>query len=88
MLHRRGVPVTLSTDDLTVSDITLSEEYSAAVTEIGLRLDELWAINRGALAHAFADSATVARLTCRVRRVGRRRAGRRAGAGGNAGPAA
>jgi adenosine deaminase len=63
VLHRRGVPVTLSTDDLTVSDITLSEEYEAAVTEIGLRPDELWAIDRGALAHAFADGATIARLT-------------------------
>ncbi len=61
-LHRRGVPVTLSTDDLTVSDITLSEEYLAAVTEIGLRLDELWALDRAALDIAFADDATVAPL--------------------------
>ncbi len=30
-LHRLGVPVTLSTDDMTVSDITLSEEYENAV---------------------------------------------------------
>ena len=63
ILHRRGVPVTLSTDDLTVSDITLSEEYAAAVTEIGLTLRELWAIDRRALAVAFADAATRARLT-------------------------
>ena len=45
-LHRRGVAVTLSTDDLTVSDISLSEEYAAALDEIGLRPDELWAIDR------------------------------------------
>ena len=62
LLHRRGVPVTLSTDDLTVSDITLSEEYLAAVTENGLHLDELWAINRRGLAAAFADEVTIGRL--------------------------
>ena len=63
ILHRRGVPVTLSTDDLAVSDITLSEEYLAAVTEIGLTLPELWAIDRRALAVAFTDEPTRARLT-------------------------
>ncbi len=56
-LHRAGVPVTLSTDDATVSDITLSEEYRHAVDEIGLTLPELWAIDRHALDAAFADDA-------------------------------
>ena len=56
------MPVTLSTDDLTVSDISLSEEYQAAVSEIGLGLDEAWAINRRALDVAFADAAAIARL--------------------------
>jgi adenosine deaminase len=56
-LHRLGVPVTLSTDDTTVSDITLSQEYENAVTEIGLTMDELWAIDRHALDVAFADPA-------------------------------
>ncbi len=58
-LHRRGVPVTLSTDDPTVSDITLSEEYLRAVGEIGLSLPELWTIDRHALEAAFADEATL-----------------------------
>jgi len=61
-LHRAGVPVTLSTDDLTVSDITLSEEYRNAVERIGLTLPELWAIDRFALDVAFADEATLAPL--------------------------
>jgi len=61
-LHRMGVPVTLNTDDLTVSDLTLSEEYVAAVEEIGLTLPELWAIDRHALDVAFADEATLAPL--------------------------
>jgi adenosine deaminase len=54
-LHRLGVPVTLSTDDTTVSDITLTEEYRRALTDVGVTLPELWAINRGALDVAFAD---------------------------------
>ena len=61
-LHRQGVPVTLSTDDLTVSDVTLSEEYVRAVERIGLTLRELWAINRGAVDAAFAEAATRARV--------------------------
>ncbi|HXG39567.1 MAG TPA: adenosine deaminase [Candidatus Limnocylindrales bacterium] len=54
-LHRAGVRVTLSTDDLTVSDVTLSEEYGRAVEQVGLTLPELWAIDRRALDVAFAD---------------------------------
>ena len=61
-LHRAGVPVTLSTDDLTVSDLTLSEEYRNAVERIGVTLPELWAIDRFALDVAFADEATLAPL--------------------------
>ena len=53
------MPVTLNTDDTTVSDITLSEEYVNAVEAIGLTLPELWAIDRYALDVAFADEATV-----------------------------
>jgi adenosine deaminase len=61
-LHRAGVPVTLSTDDLTVSDITLSEEYARATQRIGLSLPELWAIDRRALDVAFADEPVLAPL--------------------------
>jgi adenosine deaminase len=61
-LHRTGVPVTLSTDDSTVSDISLSEEYRRAVERIELTLPELWTIDRHALDVAFADEATLAPL--------------------------
>jgi adenosine deaminase len=54
-LDRVGVSVTLNTDDTTVSDITLSEEYLKAVTTIGLTVPELWAMDRRALDVAFAD---------------------------------
>ncbi len=58
-LHRAGVPVTLSTDDLTVSATTLGEEYERAIEQIGLTLPELWAIDRRGLDVAFADAATL-----------------------------
>ncbi|HEY5629550.1 MAG TPA: adenosine deaminase [Candidatus Limnocylindrales bacterium] len=61
LLHA-GVRVTLSTDDLTVSDVTLSEEYVRAVERIGLTLPELWAMDLAALDAAFCDGATSARL--------------------------
>jgi adenosine deaminase len=61
-LHRAGVPVTLSTDDLTVSDISLSDEYERAVGRIGLSVEELWSIDRHALEVAFADDASLAPL--------------------------
>jgi adenosine deaminase len=56
-LDRVGVSVTLNTDDTTVSDITLSEEYLKAVTTIGLTVPELWEMDRRALDVAFADEA-------------------------------
>jgi adenosine deaminase len=61
-LHRFGVPVTLSTDDTTVSDLTLTDEYKRALDPIGLTLPELWAIDRHALDVAFADVPTLDRL--------------------------
>ncbi len=61
-LHRAGVPVTLSTDDTTVSDVTLTEEYGRALAEIGLKLPELWAIDRFALDVAFAGESTLGPL--------------------------
>jgi adenosine deaminase len=52
-LARAGVPVTLSTDDRTVSDLTLVREYENASVEMGLSAPELWAINMHALRVAF-----------------------------------
>ena len=61
-LHRFGVPVTLSTDDTTASDLSLTDEYERAIDQIGLTLDELWAVDRHALDVAFADEPTLDRL--------------------------
>ncbi len=62
-LHRLGVPVTLSTDDTTVSDLSLTDEYERALDVIGLTVDELWAVDRFGLDVAFADRATIDQLT-------------------------
>jgi adenosine deaminase len=52
-LLRAGVPVTLSTDDRTVSELTLVREYERAVEVLGLSLAELWRMNMHALRAAF-----------------------------------
>ncbi len=61
-LLQAGVRATLSTDDLTVSDISLSDEYERAVTMIGITLPELWAMNLGAADAAFCDPSTRRRV--------------------------
>jgi adenosine deaminase len=61
-LHRAGVSVTLSTDDTTVSDVSLSEEYARAIDQNGLSPAELWAMDRRGLDVAFADEAALAPL--------------------------
>ena len=57
-LLRRGVPVTINTDDTTISDVTLSEEWLSCISELGLTLPELWACNLHALEVAFVDQPT------------------------------
>ena len=63
-LFRAGVPVTLSTDDRTVSSLTLVREYGNVAREIGMSLAEMWAMNRHALSVAFLhdDEARRAQL--------------------------
>ena len=48
-----GVPVTLSTDDRTVSDLTLVREYGRAIDYMGLSVADLWRMNMHALRVAF-----------------------------------
>jgi adenosine deaminase len=48
-----NVPVTLSTDDRTVSDLTLVREYERAHSVIGVQIAELWQMNLHALEVAF-----------------------------------
>jgi adenosine deaminase len=57
-LLRLGVPVTINTDDFTISDITLSEEYLNCFAGLGITLPELWVCNLHALDAAFVDEPT------------------------------
>ena len=57
-LMRAGVKVTLNTDTLTVSDVSLSEEYARAVEHVGVTLPELWALDLAAIDAAFCDEET------------------------------
>jgi len=53
-LHRRGVRVTLNTDDLIVSDLTLSEEYGRVRRRLGASVTELLEIAHTGYEAAFA----------------------------------
>ncbi len=57
-----GVSVTINSDDPGVSNITLSHEYTAAVTQCGLTHDQLALSVRAAADAAFCDRATRRRL--------------------------
>jgi len=61
---RAGVAATLSTDDRTVSALTLTGEYARARASLGLTPAELWRLDRHALVAAFLhhDEATRDRL--------------------------
>jgi adenosine deaminase len=52
-LLRAGVPVTISTDDRTVSDVTLVEELDRCVRRLGLTAEEIVSAMRHAYAVAF-----------------------------------
>jgi adenosine deaminase len=61
-LHRRGVPLSISTDDPTISNVTLSEEWTAVTAATGLTLPELWQINLHGLTAAFLEPSRAAEL--------------------------
>jgi adenosine deaminase len=52
-LLRARVPVTLSTDDRTVSDVRLPDEYRRAHETLGVSIEQLWQMNLHALRVAF-----------------------------------
>lgn len=52
-LMEHGVPISLNTDDPSILATTLTDEYVAAITELGFNADDLRALNLSALEHAF-----------------------------------
>jgi adenosine deaminase len=68
-LHRAGVSVTISTDDRTVTGVTLSEELARSITDGGLSRPELAAIALNAFDRAFAPPALLGSITAEARRA-------------------
>jgi adenosine deaminase len=53
LFHRRGIPVSLNTDDPKISNITLTAEYHNVVTKMELPKEVLKSFNLMALEHSF-----------------------------------
>jgi len=69
MLHRAGVSVTLSTDDRTVSDTTLTDEMANVALAQRWSRDELAAIAINAFRRGFAPPALLRPLTAAAARA-------------------
>jgi adenosine deaminase len=52
-LMQQKVPLSINTDDPAISGITLTDEYVIAIQELGVTLEDLKALNKTALDHAF-----------------------------------
>lgn len=50
---RLGIPVSINTDNMTVSNITLSSEYEKLAETFNFELSDFYNINRNAIKHAF-----------------------------------
>ncbi len=61
-LLRTGVPVCLNTDDRGMWDSNLTDEYYTAVTAFNLSWDEIVALGRNSLEHAFVEAAVKQQL--------------------------
>jgi adenosine deaminase len=68
-LHRAGVSVTVSTDDLTVTGTTLSEELARCADALSLTGEELTSIALNGFGRAFAPPSVMAPLTAEATRA-------------------
>jgi len=66
-LARRGVGVTINTDDTTISDVSLSDEMMSCHVELGMSLAEIWRCNLHALDAAFVEDDVRADLLASFR---------------------
>lgn len=57
-LHRAGVPVTINSDDPTIQNALLTDDYVKAVRYFDLTVEDLITLNERALDAAFLDTAT------------------------------
>ena len=66
-LHRAGVSVTVSTDDRTVTGITLSEELARSADALGLSAEELSTIALNGFDRGFGPPSAIAQLSAEAR---------------------
>lgn len=57
-LYRAGVPVTINSDDPSIQDTDLTDDYAKAVRYFGFTIDDLIQLNLTALSAAFLDEPT------------------------------
>lgn len=57
-LFDMGIPLNLSTDNMTLAGVTLAEEYHHAVAEMGFTNQDIWQMNIMGIRHSFADEKT------------------------------
>lgn len=62
ILDRQGVPVSISTDDPTIADVTLTEEWTAVAEATGLTTADLWRLNLRALRAGFGPRPVLGAL--------------------------
>ena len=62
-----GIPVTINTDNRTVSGCTLTDEYAFVQKEWGVTDAQLWQMTENAVRVSFADEKTKARLMEKIR---------------------
>jgi adenosine deaminase len=68
-LYRAGVPLSISTDARTISNITLTEEYRNLQEHFGWTSADLLACNQAAIEAAFIEESTKSELRERLLRV-------------------
>ncbi len=66
-LYRSGVPVTINSDDPSIQNASLSDDYLKAVEYFGFSLDDLVALNERALAASFLTDSEKAALLPKYR---------------------
>ncbi len=64
---QQGIPVTVSTDDRHIFDLTLTGEYMALAEQCGLSLQELEEVSLNGIRHSFLPERDKARLEARWR---------------------
>lgn len=54
----KGVPISLSTDNMTLAGVTLVDEFYHAVQRMGFSDEDIWRMNMNGILYSFADENT------------------------------